>query len=204
MPANTEKNCQGDSETSTIVITDSPLLSDSSIVDLTHDSPSPEKRVCLIDLTESSPSLLAPTPLAVNEGEESHTVDEWRQQSMDIVTHSGGEKERTESSSTVMNSVSLNAVAKKVESFHLTTPTDPTKSMVVEHPAHTMLVTASSPLLTSPVPSLVPSPDHTDVSDLLVPPGSLQKELELLLWQRGTPYSEVPTGVREVHVCMCS
>ena len=123
-------------------------------------------------------------------------MGERRQQSTDIVGHSGWEKERTESSSTVMDSVSLNAVAKEVESFHLTTPTNPT-DMVVEHPAHTMVVTASSPLLTSPVPS----PDH--VSDLLVPPGSLQKELELLLWQRGTSYSEVTTGVRKVHVCVC-
>ena len=139
------------------------------------------------------PSLPTLTPLSVNEGEESHTVGEWRQQSTDIVGHSGWEKERTESSSTVVDSVSLNAVAKEVESFHLTMPTNPT-DMVVEH---SMVVAASSPLLTSPVPSL----DH--VSDLLVPPGSLQTELELLLWQRGTPYSEVTTGVRKVHVCVC-
>ena len=30
-PVNAEKNCQRDSETGTIVITDSPLLSDSTI-----------------------------------------------------------------------------------------------------------------------------------------------------------------------------
>ena len=215
MPGNAVKNCQGDPETDTILITDSSLLSDCSVVDLTHDNPSPKKRVCLIDLTESPPSLLMPSPVAVNKSEESHTVDERRQQLTDTVAQFGGEEERTESSSTVMASVSLSAVAEKVESFHLTTPTNlqitpGPEPMVVEQPVHTMSecplptqvqpVTASSPLLTS----LFLSSDHTDVFDLLVPPCSLQEELEPLLWQRGIPYSKIPTGVRDVHVCVCS
>ena len=215
MPGNAVKNCQGDPETDTILITDSSLLSDCSVVDLTHDNPSPKKRVCLIDLTESPASLLMPTPVAVNKSEENHTVDEWRQQSTDTVAHSGGEEERTaESSSMVMTSVSLSAVAKEVESFHLTTPTNlqhtpGPEPMVVEHPVHTMSehasptqvqpVTASSPLLTS----LFLSSDHTDVFDQFVPPFSLQEELEPLLWQRGIPYSKVPAGVRDVCVCVC-
>ena len=197
MPGNAVKNCQGDPETDTILITDSSLLSDCSVVDLTHDNPSPKKRVCLIDLTESPASLLMPTLVAVNKSEESH---------------SGGEEERTESSSMVMASVSLSAVAKEVESFHLTTPTNlqhtpGPEPMVVEHPVHTLSerasptqvqpVTASSPLLTS----LFLSSDHTDVFDQFMPPCSLQEELEPLLWQRGIPYSKVPAGVRDVCVC---
>ena len=207
MPGNTVKNCQGDPETDTILITDSSLLSDCRVVDLTHDNPSPKKRVCLIDLTESPASLLTPSPVAVNRSEESHAVDEWKQQSTDTVAHSGGEEERTKLSSAVMTSASLSAVAKEVESFHLTTPTDP-EPMVVEYPVHTMSecaslmhvqpVTASSP----PITSLFLSSDHTDVFDLFVPPCSLQEELEPLLWQRGIPYSKVLAGVRDVHVCV--
>ena len=208
MPGNTVKNCQGDPETDTILITDSSLLLDCSVVDLTHDNPSPKKRVCLIDLTESPASLLTPSPVAVNRSEESHAVDERKQQSTDTAAHSGGEEERTKLSSAVMTSASLSAVAKEVESFHLTTPTDP-EPMVVEYPVHTMSGSASlthvQPVTTSspPLTSLFLSSDHTDVFDLFVPPCSLQEELEPLLWQRGIPYSKVPAGVRDVHVCAC-
>ena len=207
MPGNTVKNCQGDPEADTILVTDSSLLSDCSVVDLTHDNPSPKKRVCLIDLTESPASLLTPSPVAVNRSEESHAVDERKQQSTDTVAHSGGEEERTKLSSAVMTSASLSAVAKEVESFHLTTPTDP-EPMVVEYPVHTMSECASpmhvQPVTTSssPLTSLFLSSDHTDVFDLFVPPCSLQEELEPLLWRRGIPYSKVPAGVRDVCVCV--
>jgi len=215
MPVNAKRPLEHD----IIVVSDSPLLADRSVVDLTSITLPSAKRMCLVDLTESpvvildSPTFQEP-PVPPHAPIDSNGTDRivpamengsvsrgLQQQPPEIsITLTVREEEKTELSS---SKESLCAIAKGVESFHLTSPKcgsnpDPTAIPELESEeassAQVQLhwVSQTSPLSSSASPSLEDT-SGVDSPELLSPPISVtvKDELELLLWQRGAPYCKV-------------
>lgn len=212
MPVNAKRPLEQD----IIVVSDSPLLADRSVVDLTSIILPSAKRMCLVDLTESpvvildSPTFQEPphAPIdstgtdciapAMENGSVSRGL---QQQPPEInITLTVREEEKTELSS---SKESLCAIAKGVESFHLTSPkcgSDPDPTAIPElesEPASSEQVqlhrvSQTPPLSSSASPSLEDA-SGVDSPELLSPPFSVtvKDELELLLWQRGAPYCKV-------------
>lgn len=213
MPVNAKRPLEHD----IIVVSDSPLVADRSVVDLTSIILPSAKRMCLVDLTESpvvildSPTFQEPPHVPTDSTGTDHIVPAiengnvsggLEQQPPEInITLTVREEEKIELPS---SKESLCAIAKGVESFHLTSPkcgSDPDPTAIPElwseqassAQVQLHLVSQTPPLSSLASPSLEDT-SGVDSPELLSPPPisiTVKDELELLLWQRGAPYYKV-------------
>ena len=180
----------------TIVISDSPPQLD-PVVDLTVDFISPPKRPCLIDLTDSQ-ALHVPVAFKDEDAEKSSPpVAAAAASSVQSRPSLPKEPLPAKTPGPIVNelaSCSDLTVSKTLEALSLHTPTKPQQGcieppnvpMASPHNESTKaeVTGLSCPLISSSV--ILPSNQ--------VPTASTKSELELLLWQRGVPYTQQPVS----------